>query len=94
VNWANNLQPRRGLLRSLLPQNDADTGRSTALSLSTEVPQSQRDEGTTGTAGLGDVEDEVNITMENDDQHRQLADGVYNMVDFDDSQEVETIRRL
>jgi len=68
---------------------------SPLASSSTEVPRSQRDEVATGTAERRDLGDDVNITEENY-RHYQLTadDDVLNTVDFDDSRDVLTIRRL
>ena len=80
-----------GLISRLLPRNEVDSGRNTDMTLSTEVPQSEGGDATTGTAESGEGDDVINMAEEDNDQ---LADDVQNMIPVDDTRDVLTIRRL
>jgi len=87
-----NLQPHRGLLRRLLPNNEVDSGRNTDVTLMTDVPRSEREEMSTAAAAAESTDgSDVSNTAENVDH---LADDAQNMVDVHDARDVATIRRL
>jgi len=69
VKLLGNFRPYRRLLRSLLPETEVDSGRNTNVSLTAEVPRSEREETTAAAAATESTDgNDVNSTTANDDQ--------------------------